>query len=367
MRPPPVLPPREKLAGRRVEPVQVALEVADHERVARERRRSQRAAQHGVLGPDRRAVAPLERDDRAVGRRDIERVAVRGEPAIARHVAAPPDLARIAREHRDAPLVADDEDIVAEDAHRRVDVHQALDLGLAMRGRDGRGPEQLAGRQRERDDLAVVEAGKHHVAVDDRRAIAAQREPGHRLLIDPGLAAVRDAQAPQASVHRAHDDDAGRNGRRRENLAAGRDLPALGAGLGVERDELAARAADHDDAFADGRAARELDVDGGPPDVPAGRELERAHVAAMSRHVDALALHGRLQPEAQHVVAALGAGAPDLVDPHRGDRNPRVPQAARRPFPCRRPQPATRSPPMPGNASSSCPTPPALPRSIRRS
>ena len=89
---------------------------------------------------------------------------------MARQVPSPPQLAGGAREHGDASLVSDDEDVVADDPHGRIDVDEPLDLGAAVGRCHGRRPEQLAGRQRQRDDLAVVEAGEHHVAIHDRRS-----------------------------------------------------------------------------------------------------------------------------------------------------------------------------------------------------
>ena len=67
---------------------------------------------------------------------------------MARQVPPPPQLARIAGEHGDAALVAHDEDVVADDAHGGIDVDEPLDFRAAMGRRDGRGPEQLTGRQR---------------------------------------------------------------------------------------------------------------------------------------------------------------------------------------------------------------------------
>ena len=236
-----------------------------------------------------------------------------------------------------------------------------------MGRRDGRRPEQLTGRQRQRDDLAVVEAGEHHVAFHDRRAVSAQREARHRLLVVPRFHPVGDLEPAQAPVHGAHDDDAAGDRRRGEHFAAGRDLPALGAGLRVERDQLAARAADDDDALADRGPPGQVEVQRRAPDIATGREFERAHVTAVAGDIDTLALDHRLQAETQHVVPAFRPGAPDPVDAHRQDRSRRARRAARRPCPCRRPSPAPRLRPSPGFVSLPWVTPPALPRPVRRS
>ena len=217
---------RHEPAGAAVEPVQVAVEVADHDRAAVHGRRAEPAALQALLLPDRAAVATAHRDHVAVGGRDVQLVVVEGDATIARQVARPPDLAAVERDHRDAALVADRVDLLARDAHRGVDVRKALEFRAAAR-------RATCACQRI-SPLASVTAitrpeSKPLITTSparDRRRRAAQRQPRHDVLDHPGFLAVGRVQRAQPSVHRAHDHPVACHQRRGEHFAAARAPPS---------------------------------------------------------------------------------------------------------------------------------------------
>ena len=120
-----------------VEPVHVAVEIGDHHVFAHHGRGGKPAKLEGFVLPHFRAGAALERDQLARGRGHVHLVIVDVDAAITRQLAGPPDLARLERQHRGAPLVTGDEYVVAQHLHGGVDVIEAFELGAAMRGRHG--------------------------------------------------------------------------------------------------------------------------------------------------------------------------------------------------------------------------------------
>jgi hypothetical protein len=148
--------------------MQIALEVGDCNRRARQHRRAQAPKLQFLVAPKLGTVALAKRHHDAVGLRHVQIVLVDRQASIARHIVSPPDLARIERKHRRASLEARSEHIVSHHASRRVDIDQAVEFRAAVGRGQGRVPNRVAGIERHRHDLAVVKAANRHFFGDER-------------------------------------------------------------------------------------------------------------------------------------------------------------------------------------------------------
>ena len=222
-----VLPARG--AGPAVDGVEHAREIAEEERLARNRDRGE----HGAA----RLEAPALDARRRVGGLDDQRAA-----------AADVERAAVVRRRQDP---------------RRAVVRRA--------------PGEAAGRELDRIELAVASAHGDHVAGDRRRrehrgrvvALVCERVRGAVGGEAPALAAVARVERDDVARHRAEDDDIALHFRRRADPRARVVAPEHGAAGGVERDHAAVAAADVDAAAPHRR--RRQDV------VPV---VLRAHVGA---------------------------------------------------------------------------------------
>jgi hypothetical protein len=229
-----------------VEPVNITLEVPGHDAVVHDPGRRESAVQQRLLPPHFRAGARLECHHLAIGVRHVEHVVIEHQAAIARGLVRPPDLPGVERQHRHASLEADRVDVVARDADRRIDVHEALELGTAVRRRHLRLPRHRAVAAVHREQLAVVEPAQHHLADDHRSGRAAQRQPRHCLLLRPQLVAVIGAERMQLAVDRAHRDEVRGDRGSGQHFTVQPHLPARLAAHCVKGEQLpVARADEH--------------------------------------------------------------------------------------------------------------------------
>src|SRR5436190_7831279 len=173
-----------------IEPVHVSLEIGDDHVVANDRRSRQTAALEGFIAPHFDATAALECHHVALRSADVHLLVVDIDSAIAGYVMRPPDLARIERQHGSAALEAGHEHVIAHDLHCGVDVIETLELGAAMRGRDGRVPHGSAVGDTHGEHAAVVEAGNCDFTRHHRRRRSAQGESRNLLFRGPELCAV---------------------------------------------------------------------------------------------------------------------------------------------------------------------------------
>ncbi len=187
--------------------MQVPLIISDRDRGARDHRRAQAAALEFLVAPNLRAITLTQRHDRAIGFGDVQIIRIDRQPSIARHIVRPPQLARVKREHRRTTLETGGEDIVADHTNGRVNVDQPIQFRAAVRRCQDRVPNRVAGGQRDRHHLAVVEAADRDFLGDSGCGCAAQAQPRHLLLNRPQHFAGVRIKAVQAPVHRSHHDD----------------------------------------------------------------------------------------------------------------------------------------------------------------
>ena len=90
------------------------------------------------------------------------------------------------------------EHVLADDANRRIDVDQPVEFRAAVRRGERRVPHRVAGGQRHRHDLAVVEAADRHFLGDDR-ASPCRAGSG-------AAPAARPTTAPCRCAHRSRAD-----------------------------------------------------------------------------------------------------------------------------------------------------------------
>src|SRR5580704_2494674 len=102
----------------------------------------------------------------------------------------PPDLARIERQHGGAPLEAGRKYVVADDAHRGVDIDQTVELGPTVRRSERSIPNRIAGRERYSHHLAVVEPADRDLLGDHGNRRTPQAQARHLLLDRPELLAA---------------------------------------------------------------------------------------------------------------------------------------------------------------------------------
>src|SRR6516165_11417300 len=124
---------RRQRAARLVEPVEIALKVTGDDGLVHDRDRRQTAVPQRILPPDLSSGARLERRHHAVGIRDVQRVLIDRQPAVARVLVRPPHLSGVERQHGDLSLEADGVHVAAGHAYRRIDVIEPLELGAPVR------------------------------------------------------------------------------------------------------------------------------------------------------------------------------------------------------------------------------------------
>ena len=177
-------------------------------------------------------------------------------------------------EARDASLVGGCAYFLLVDVGQARHVGDALELGRALRRRDGAVPRDRAALRIDREQPSAGGADEQAAARHGAARGVAHRQRRIGALIDPQRLAVRGGKAVDPSVAGEHDDDLVRNARRRDHLARNARRPQRLA-VGVEREHLALVGADDDERFA------------GPG--PGGR----ADVPALTRHTDASGRHDR--------------------------------------------------------------------------
>ena len=278
--------------------------------------------QQCLLSPELGSGARLEGDHFAVRGRDVEHVFAEDEPAVARGLVRPPDLAGVERQHGDPSLKANGVHVLPGHADGRIDVGETLELGAAVRRRDSRLPLHRAVSHVGREHLAVVEAAQHQIAGDHRACRAAQRQARDLLLLGPQLVAVGGAQGMELAVDGAHGDQPLGNGRRRQHLAVEAHLPAHRAVGGIEGKQLAIARAHQDLRSARRGATGERRARVRAPQHAARGEIEGHEVAAVTGRVQAIVRDRQPEPEPQHRgFLVVDAGAPDALHPQlRGER-----------------------------------------------
>src|SRR5580700_6117201 len=177
--------PGDQHAGVLVQVMYVALVIRDGDGAAQHHGSGQAAPPDFFVAPYLGAVSLTHGDDDTIRLRDEQILVIDRQAAIARHVVRPPKLPGIECQHRGAPLVPGGKHVVADHSNRRIDVVELIEFGAAVRGGQGRVPQRIAGIERHRHDLAVVESADRHILGDDRYGRAAQTQARDLLLHGP--------------------------------------------------------------------------------------------------------------------------------------------------------------------------------------
>src|SRR5690606_29152189 len=108
-----------------------------------------------------------------------------------------------------------------------------------------------------------------------------------------------------------------RDDRRGDRFAADEAAPDLAAVLGTQAHEPAVAARDDDAIAAGTRSRRQRQVEPHLPEAAPVRRIERGHAPVAARGVNALAVAGRRQREAQELRAATDVRRPGPLDRQR--------------------------------------------------
>ena len=218
----------------------------------------------------------------------------------------------------DAPLECGRVHGSARNHRVRVDVDEALQLGLTGRRGDLELPQALPVGERDRRQVAAVESGDHGLAGDDRSAGSAQGQGGHGAVVHPGSRAARGVESVELSVDGAHGHHPVSDRGRRKHLARQLRAPCGGAVRAGECNHAARAVAHHDQAASRAGASGEGETGFGLPEPLAGGRIVCRDVAVVAGGEQPAVGQHRSKVELLAVFAGGDPATPERPDVGRG-------------------------------------------------